>query len=266
MDSSPNQKTALQGIRQEIDSIDEQIVDLLCARFSASDKVRAAKASGPEPVAMPYRPGREAIIMRRLLERAADRLPAGVIERVWRAIISASVMAQANVRVVTIAEVLNDARYRAAVDAFASMVPVEKVSSLKAALETLSSGEPVLVVVPMKLDWRNSVARPTQTGVVRVVSVLAAGSEKPSRSLVVLGQAVSEPTGEDETLLITAGKLPRDFVPKPVWHLKIADDCHLTALPGYLRTSEQPLVGLKVNTGLSLRIAGRYPSPVEMVE
>jgi hypothetical protein len=84
--------------------------------------------------------------------------------------------------------------------------------------------------------------------------------------LVVLGFAVSEPTGEDETLVLTSGHLPRDFVPKPVWHLKLADDVHLTALPGYMSISEQPLVSLKGNAGLKLKLLGRYPSPMGMSE
>ena len=264
MEKPDIQASELNDIRQEIDSIDEQIVELLCARFAASEKVRLAKTSDLLSGAMPYRPGREAVILRRLVEVAAGRVPLPVIERVWRSVMSASVLAQADVRIVTIAEVMNDQRYRQATDLYASLVPIEKAGSLKAALGALSEGEQVLVVVPMKLDWRGVLDETPDGKPARVVAVLAAGSDKPGRSLAVLGHAPSEPTGEDETLLVTTGKLPRDFVPKPIWHLKLADDVYLTSIPGYLEMSEQPLVSLKGNSGLELRIAGRYPSAMEL--
>lgn len=266
MDKSVGHKSELDGIRQEIDDLDAKIVDLLVARFAATNRVREAKSNGPQSGSMPYRPGREAIILRRLIEQADGQVPQGLIERVWRTIITSSVLSQATVRVVTIGEVLADARYRAAIELFASMMPVEKVGSLKAALDILSGGDPVLVVLPTKVDWTRILQKAPEGAGARVVSLLSASSNKPSRSLVVLGRAVSEPTGEDETLLVTTGKLPRDFVPKPVWHLKLSDEYHLTALPGYLTTSEQPLVSLKANTALALKVAGRYPSPMEFEE
>lgn len=265
MDKQASQASALDQIRQEIDAIDERIVDLLCARFNATERVRQAKAAAPQS-SIPYRPGREAVILRAMQERAGNKLPAGVVERVWRTIISASTRLQADVRVVTLGDVLTDARYREAVELFAAMMPVEKVRSLKACLEALAPHEPVLAVVPMKSDWYRQIAVLDEKSRPRVIAVLPAGSDKPSRSLAVLGFAVSEPTGEDETLVVTAGKLPRDFVPKPVWTMKINDDLHLTAVPGYLSISEQPLVGLKGNAGLALRVAGRYPTAMEMSE
>lgn len=266
MDKPAIQTSELDGIRQEIDDLDEKIVELLCARFAASEKVRLAKTAISQWVSMPYRPGREAVILRRLLEIANGRVPLAVIERVWRTVISASIMAQADVRIVTVAEVMNDLRYRRAIDLFASLVPIQKATSLKAALASFSESGPVLVVVPLKFDWLSILEDSADEPAVRVAAVLPAESDKPARWLAVLGRVMSEPTGEDETLLITTGKLPRDFVPKPIWHLKLADDVYLTAIPGYLELSEQPLVSLKGNSGLGLKIAGRYPSAMEFTE
>jgi chorismate mutase len=124
-------------IRQEIDRIDEQMIELLCARFAASEQVRLAKAASPQS-GIPYRPGREAIILRTLQAQAGGKLPAGIVERIWRTIISASTMMQADVRIVTPADVLNDTRYREAVELFAAMMPVEKMRSLKGCLEALA--------------------------------------------------------------------------------------------------------------------------------
>jgi hypothetical protein len=116
----------------------------------------------------------------------------------------------------------------------------------------------------MKSDWYVQVQARPESERPRVIAVLPAQSDKPSRSLAVLGYSISERTGEDETLVATTGKLPRDFVPKPVWTMKINDDLHFTAVPGYLSSSEQPLVGLKGNAGLALKVVGRYPTAMEM--
>ena len=113
----------------------------------------------------------------------------------------------------------------------------------------------ISAVLFVLLDWDSTRRRWVRAGV-------EAGCS--TKVIVVRDGATSEPTGEDETLLVTTGKLPRDFVPKPIWHLKLADDVHLTSLPGYLEISEQPLVGLKGNSGLGLKIAGRYPSALEL--
>jgi chorismate mutase / prephenate dehydratase len=265
MDKHASDAAPLDAIRQEIDSIDEQIVDLLCARFAATARVREAKAAAPQP-GIPYRPGREAIIVRRLQTRAGGGLPAGLVDRVWRTIISSSTALQADVRLVVASDTMSDSRFGEAISLFAGMMPVDKVRSLKASIEALSPDQPVLAVVPMKSGWYAQVAKLDELRRPRVVTVLPAGSDKPSRALAVLGFAISEPTGEDETLVVTTGKLPRDFVPKPVWSMKVEGDLHLTAVPGYLSMSEQPLVGLKGNSGLELKVAGRYPSAMEMTE
>lgn len=263
MDKPARTAPDLDLIRQEIDRIDEQMIELLCARFAASEQVRQAKAASPQS-GIPYRPGREAIILRTLQAQAGGKLPAGIVERIWRTIISASTMMQADVRIVTPADVLNDARYREAVELFAATMPVEKTRSLKGCLEALAPSEPVLAIVPMKSEWYVQVQARPESERPRVIAVLPAQSDKPSRSLAVLGYSISERTGEDETLVATTGKLPRDFVPKPVWSMKINDDLHFTAVPGYLSSSEQPLVGLKGNAGLALKVVGRYPTAMEM--
>jgi hypothetical protein len=66
-------------------------------------------------------------------------------------------------------------------------------------------------------------------------------------------------------LLVSDGKLPRDFAPAPLWEVKIGSR-RLSSLPGFLSEHESPLVGLmRSNPGLHLRVVGRYPSPFEVV-
>ena len=57
-----------------------------------------------------------------------------------------------------------------------------------------------------------------------------------------------EPTGADETLLVTDGQLPRDFAPAPLWQMRIGGK-HLASLPGFLSEHSVPLIGLVRSNG-----------------
>ena len=81
--SSPD----LASLRAEIDSIDDAVHDLLMRRAALSARMAASRVKNDS---FPYRPGREAGILRRLLARHHPPLPAGTMVRIWREIIAAS--------------------------------------------------------------------------------------------------------------------------------------------------------------------------------
>ena len=81
--------------------------------------------------------------------------------------------------------------------------------------------------------------------------------------LLIIGQPFEEPTGQDETLVLTSGHLPRDFSPAPLWEVELPAGDILTSLPGFLSSSQTPLLDLRQrNENLALRVLGRYPSPI----
>ena len=82
--------------------------------------------------------------------------------------------------------------------------------------------------------------------------------------LLIFGNAPAEATGHDETLMITQGNLPRDFAVQPIWQIK-SGPWRLSALAGFYSEHESPLVGLaRSNVSLGLKVAGRYPSAIEI--
>ncbi|MDP6882890.1 MAG: chorismate mutase [Rhodospirillales bacterium] len=83
-------KKSLDALRGEIDAIDEEIHDLLMRRTSVVEKIGAAKGD-PESA---HRPGREALIIRRLMDRHAGAFPKQALVRVWREILTAFVRLQ----------------------------------------------------------------------------------------------------------------------------------------------------------------------------
>jgi chorismate mutase / prephenate dehydratase len=85
------QEDILSGLRGQIDGIDDALHDLILQRAALVARIRDAK-DGSDPVF--FRPGREVLILRRLLSRHEGILPPGVIVRMWREMITAFVSLQ----------------------------------------------------------------------------------------------------------------------------------------------------------------------------
>ncbi len=77
------------ALRQDIDAIDDQLLDLLTRRDEVAARIGAAKPGGPV-----IRPGREAMIVRRIVERWQGRIDRRTIVRIWREILSGVVASQ----------------------------------------------------------------------------------------------------------------------------------------------------------------------------
>jgi chorismate mutase/prephenate dehydratase len=81
---------SLNALRGEIDAIDEEIHDLLMRRARVVEEVGASKGDTESA----HRPGREARIIRRLVDRHAGAFPKPALARVWREILAATVRLQ----------------------------------------------------------------------------------------------------------------------------------------------------------------------------
>jgi len=95
--------TSLADIRKEIDAIDDALQDLLMQRTALVVKVAEAKAEAArmagEADFVPFRPSREAQVLRRLARRQKGRLPVSVVLGIWREMISAMTRLQGAFRV-----------------------------------------------------------------------------------------------------------------------------------------------------------------------
>ena len=100
--------SSLDALRREIDAIDDAILDLLVKRFAATARVKDAKSRDGSIAASPFRPAREAAVLRRLAERSGARLPADTLVRLWRVILSSSTQSQAPVTLHVTEELAQD--------------------------------------------------------------------------------------------------------------------------------------------------------------
>lgn len=262
MDRDTRTLQSLDEIRREIDAIDADLLELLQRRFSASEKVRIAKENQGEAVGTPMRPAREADLIRKLVAARREPLPLELTVCLWRHIIASSTLLQADATVNVAGEVYDSGDMRAMLRSHFGCMPVVAHDSDVAAVEAVTRDPAAIAVLQLHGDWprlldHNDGDRPTVTGVLPFMAT------EPVPKLLIVTQAPCEPTGQDETVILSAGQLPRDFVPAPLWRARLASGEWLTSLPGYLSATEMPLVSLShSNDELALRVLGRYPSPL----
>lgn len=262
MDEKAISAIDLNDVRTEIDAIDDALLALLKDRFDSVARVRLAKANEGGTL-MPLRPGREAMIVRRLVDNNDSRMPDKAIQRCWRSIICHSTLAQARMQINVAAPLFDTPAARQALSDHFVDFPLKPYSKVKSALNPLVQSDTTLCAVPADSRWLCHLDDGPLADL-RVIVCLAFSSNDKLQHILILGRAPQEPTGDDETLVASRGRLPRDFVPAPLWEVETADGHCLTSLPGFLEESQSPLVGLKSsNDKLALQVVGRYPSPFE---
>lgn len=254
---------SLADIRREIDRIDDDILKLIASRLDIVDRVRTYKLQTSGIATSPIRPGREALILRRLIAQGRGQVPADLCFRIWRALISAATLKQAPVRIHGSTSFFASAAAQTMLREYFGPSAFADHSSEAQAFKALADNPGDLTAVaidgPWAKAWMEGHAGPTQ-----VIGVLPFLAREALPQLLIFGHAAAEQTGTDETLVLTDGPLPRDFAPQPLWHMKTGD-VQLTSLPGFLSDHAAPLLGLSRSNGsLALSVLGRYPSPIEI--
>jgi len=250
--------------RLALDEIDDRILDLLAKRIDITGQVKRAKQNEIQFFASPLRPTREAAIMRRLLAQAkgTDVSPE-LILRVWRAIISDSSLRQAPITLHVSKHLNANIAHRLRLRDYFGAINVEEYRDEAQALMQIDSAPGDICVVETEQQWVEAFMS-GHGGKAQVIASLPILKEEDVPKLLLIGQAPVEVSGFDETLVITDGKLPRDFTPQPIWQSKIGN-LRLSCLPGYLTEHEGPMVGLmRSNASLKLKIAGHYSSAIQV--
>jgi isochorismate pyruvate lyase len=261
MEQPPAPQESLADIRREIDRIDDDILQLIAARLDIVDRVRAHKVQTASIKASPIRPGREALILRRLINRG--QVPADLCFRIWRALISAATLKQAPVRIHGSAQFFASAAAQTLLREYFGASAFTDHPGEVVAFQALAQNPGDLAAVALDGPWAKAWME-GHAGSAQVIGVLPFLTTQAVPRLLVFGHAQPEQTGADETLVLTDGQLPRDFAPQPLWQMRVGD-VQLTSLPGFLSEHNAPLIGLaRSNGSLALSVLGRYPSPIEI--
>jgi chorismate mutase / prephenate dehydratase len=263
MNGSAGTERELEDIRREIDAIDDGLMTLLERRFAASEHVRAIKSKTGALAASPFRPAREAAIMRRLLGRAESLVSPDLMVRLWRVILTGSTQSQAPVTIHVSKHLNGTMGHRLRIRDYFGSIPVEECRDEAQALMQVNTSAGDICIVETGSPWVDAFVD-GKAGQAQIIASLPFLSGDDTPALLVFGHSAAEPTGDDETIVVSEGKLPRDFAPVPLWQMKFGTR-RLSCLPGFLSDHESPLAGLaRTNPQIGLKIAGRYPSPFEI--
>lgn len=197
----PNDDT-LENLRGEIDTIDDALHDLLMERAAVVMRVAAAK-SGPA-----LRPGREAAILRRLVERHGGAFPRAALVRIWREIMGASVGLQETFKLAVYTPADDPGYLDIARDHFGTVAETTVNGSAREILRAVASGAAAVGVVPTPVVdeedpwWRSLVG--AGDAAPRVIAKLPFAGGDPAKGLEALALALAEPaeTGEDRSLVV----------------------------------------------------------------
>ncbi|MCB1883436.1 MAG: chorismate mutase [Geminicoccaceae bacterium] len=188
----------LESLRAEIDRIDDAMLDGLLRRVEVVERIKAAKASAG---GAPFRPGREALIMRRLVAKAGGAFPAPALVRLWREIIAAFTWRQCPFRVAVAGG--EDLR-TVARDHFGSLVPLMPVDSAVQAMRAFTDDQAQLAVLPLPAEgeaWWRWLMGPMLDERVQVIGRLPFAPRPGQPSALLLGRAAHERTGDDLALM-----------------------------------------------------------------
>lgn len=230
--------TKLELLRAEIDRLDEELLSVLEKRVAIVNEIAAAKKNDGNPLA--FRPGREAIILRKILERHSSKLPDTVVAAIWRELIAAVGWLQQPYSVSITAPEKSVGYWDLARFHFGSATPMKLHQNPTNVLREVYDNPLVLGVLPWltrdRDTWWTHLAHGGDNG----PKILAALPflENPSGEFedlnsLVIGRASPEPSGDDVTVMviITRGEVSR---------ARLNDSIGKVGLKGHCVDSRQP--------------------------
>jgi chorismate mutase / prephenate dehydratase len=196
----------LEDLRAEVDRIDQEILDRLIERTAVVRRIGQIKNDGRNG-RLASRPGREAVILRRLVTLADGRFPTPVVVRMWRELIGAQTRLQTPLSVAVFVPGTALRIWDLARDQFGSVTPMTRAESASHALRSVSDGSAAVAVLPLPGDddpwWLALIAE--QHDRLRVFARLPFVPSGPGdgeqSSALALGRIEPEPSGDDLALL-----------------------------------------------------------------
>ncbi|WP_270934725.1 chorismate mutase [Falsiroseomonas oryzae] len=235
----------LAALRAEIDSLDDQLHDLLMRRVDVVARLAASRTKGNGPA---IRPGREAVILRRLLGRHAGPLPRAALVRLWRELLAATTNLQAPL---TVAAWLPEAGVEVLRGHLGLSAPVTRCADDVAALAAFEAGKVGLVALPAGGRWWRT-HYPSRLFVTARLPFL--GGEP---TVFLLSPTPPDPSGDDLSLLrcperALAGLPGEGLPPRPL--LREGELC-LVEVPGIVTAGDVRLAAMGAT------VLGSYATP-----
>jgi chorismate mutase-like protein len=193
---------ALSELRGRIDAIDGEIHRLLMQRGAVIDSLIRIKGTSRPGAA--FRPGREADMMRRLVERHDGALPLATVEHIWREIITTFTRMQAPFDIAIDISVAPDAIRDLARFYFGFSVAVAPLAGAAAVIAHVAETSDIgLIAIEQPISagawWRGltAAAAPRITGVLPFIRAAARPANLPA---FIISPRLADPTPAELTL------------------------------------------------------------------
>ncbi|WP_160936134.1 chorismate mutase [Teichococcus coralli] len=267
----------LASLRVEIDRIDDALHDLLMRRADIVAQMAASRVKAGAPS---FRPGREAQILRRLLERNQGALARGTVVRLWREIIASSLAQQGAFSVAVPGEAAADSPLvRLARAHFGLPTPLKLHATPSRTLASVADGEAAVAVLPAPQEGDRPEAawwaqmEPSRLRVVLALPFLApngAPNGNGGAPAYAVAPLAPEPTGRDRSLLrlepgpehsrarIQAALTAAGLTPRWLLRQETPTPMALAELDGFLTEQDPRLAALPFPR---MQILGAYAEP-----
>lgn len=196
-----DQPVSLDTLRQEIDTIDDAIHDLIMRRSDLADCVRQAKQHEEGAGVTYLRPGREAAVLRRLMARHKGNFPRRVLVRLWREIFSVSLSMQNRITLAVWMPERGAGYLDLAHNQYGSFTSASVHQSVRQVVQEVAEGRATLGILPLPrqgdaITWWPPLMS-TQPGTPRVIARLPVTG--PQGALEALVIAIMPPDTDDST-------------------------------------------------------------------
>ena len=255
--------------RAEIDALDDALHDLVMRRAAVVARLAASRAKAGSP--SPLRPGREAMIMRRLLARHTGALPATALMRLWRELLASSSAQQGGFSVAVCGR--GPEHERLAREHFGSLKPLRSLPTAARVLSAVAVGEAQVAVLPLpdetEAAWWVGLDSPRLQVIARLpfhapghaagVEALAVAPGPPDPSGADRSLLRIEASGERSRAQLAAALTAAGLVPRMLQLRRDGGVLRaLVEVDGVLTADDPRLAGLPVDRALPL---GFYAVP-----
>lgn len=205
-DSKPMTDNELETLRNSIDRIDDRLIKLLAERNDVVKQVGRLKARRGDGHSI-IRPGREADMIRRIVEKGGAGFSSAALALMWRLIISSAINIEEDPKISSFSLPNNREAYWLSREYFGAFTPIVEHPTTAEVLADVLRRKATVGVVPLKDEsnsqpwWSRLSAEQNPPHVfAKLPFVQMAPSDKPV--LVAIGYVVPEATEEDESLWV----------------------------------------------------------------
>jgi chorismate mutase len=278
----PNAAPDLAALRAEIDRIDDAMHDLVMRRAEVVGRLTQSRAKGAGPA---LRPGREALILRRLLGRHSGGLPRSGLVRIWRAVINAHTSMQGPFAVAVFNTAPGSGYVALAREHFGATTPARALNSPAQVLGAVSNADVAVGVLPLPGEdadttwWTALLPRdaPRLWAVARLPFWAPRVEGAPRAQALVVGAIPPEPTGADRSLIAfeVEGEVSRTRISAALTGVGLPPSamlvCRRQGLPsavlvevdGFVAETDPRLAGLAQAGAEKPVLAGAYAIPLD---